>query len=102
MTTDFRKTEPVISLGVFLALVFDVNGFESRHGTRYRVHKLQHDVMYLGRDQVPNDEICALDLFNVYQAYQQLSDFSALEIKRLVPELPAAAQGLLLHLGMIE
>ncbi len=102
MPETFHKSKPILSLTDFLAKAKKVTTFSSSTGKRYKVTKIENDVMFFKRIDADGDLDWSFDLNCIYLAYSELEDFATVNFKPYVPIRHSPARGILIHLGMIK
>lgn len=99
----YTKTNSAISIQEFLKKVSSVKSFSSTSGKRYQVIKYDdQSLKFLRLDGKKPDMEWSLNLPKLYQAYQELNDFSTENFRPFVPIHHSPARGLLLHLGLLK
>jgi hypothetical protein len=102
MAKVFRKIEPIISLSDFLKRATQVKSFTSSTGKRYKVTKIENNVMWFLRLDAKADTPWDMDLKGVYQAYVELNNYDTENFRPYVNRRHSPARGLLLHLGLLK
>lgn len=99
----YTKAESAINYEDFLKKVSAVKSFSSTSGKRYQVIKYDSKLLkFLRLDGKKSDMEWSLNLTKLYQAYQELTDFSTENFRPYVPIHHSPARGLLLHLGLLK
>lgn len=99
----YTKTNPSISMEDFLKKVSAVKSFTSTSGKRYQVIKYDgQSLKFLRLDGKKPDMEWSLNLSKLYEAYNELTDFSTENFRPYVPIHHSPARGLLLHLGLLK
>jgi hypothetical protein len=98
----FERTAPKVTLEHFLRKAERVSHFTSSNGKRYKVVRLDNNIMTFQRLDAKKENEWDIDLRAVYQAYLELDNFDTVSFKPFVPRRHSPARGLLLHLGMLE
>lgn len=102
MAKSFRKVKPLITLSEFLDRARKVKSFTSSNGRRYKVQRIENDVMFFHRLDAKSEEEWSMNLKEVYRAYKELEDFATVNFKPYVNRRHSPARGLLLHLDLIQ
>jgi hypothetical protein len=99
----FTKSEPQITFPLFLEKCKEVKHFNSTSGKRYKVIKIDNELMRFVRlDGKFPDMEWNLNLIKLHQAYTVLDDFSTSNFMPFVPRSHSPARGLLVFLGLLK
>ena len=101
MVKIFYKVMPVKSEKAFLEASKNVTNFNSSTGKRYKVLKVENDVMSFTRLDADDSKVWEMNLSQLCKAYIELEDFSTINFKPYVPITHSPGRVLLIHLKLI-
>jgi len=99
----YTKTQPNISLLLFVEKCKDVDSFNSTSGKRYKATKVEDNFMKVLRLDGKKPELeWRISLNKLHEAYSLLDNFDTQSFKPFLPRVHSPARGLLIHLGLLK
>lgn len=99
----YSRSNLAITVNDFIVKINQVKEFSSTSGKRYKVTSCSKDyIKFLRLDGKKPDMEWSINLSKLFEAYQQLEDFSTANFKPFAPRTHSPARGLLMHIGLIK